>query len=165
MHQDNESSVEEILESIKKVMARDSRVIALEQRRRRESQGVVEPVDDDEADEVLDLGEAELMEEHQAEIAPADMDEAATDDAPLTTEAACDAMRQNFAALAMLAEPGAQPRIVRSGSRDAAPDAQLMARRQSARHGREDGAFRNQQDRGQTRIAQPRDTTRVPMRC
>ncbi len=115
MHQDNESSVEEILESIKKVMARDSRVIALEQRRRRESQGVVEPVDDDEADEVLDLGEAELMEEHQAEIAPADMDEAATDDAPLTTEAACDAMRQNFAALAMLAEPGAQPRIVRSG--------------------------------------------------
>ena len=43
MHQDNESSVEEILESIKKVMARDSRVIALEQRRRRESQGVVEP--------------------------------------------------------------------------------------------------------------------------
>ena len=43
------------------------------------------------------------------------MDEAATDDAPLTTEAACDAMRQNFAALAMLAEPGAQPRIVRSG--------------------------------------------------
>jgi len=119
MQHDNESSVEEILESIKKVMARDSRAIALEQRRRRESHGVVEPADEDEADEVLELGEAELVEDEPdtafAPEADAERADEPLDEAPLTTDAACDSMRQNLAALAMLAEPGAQPRIVRSG--------------------------------------------------
>lgn len=116
MHHENESSVEEILESIKKVMARDSRAIALEQRRRRESHGVVEPADADEADEVLELGEAELAadqndnDEHGAGAAAGTFD-----DAPLTNHAVRDSMRQNLAALAMLAEPGVQPQIVRSG--------------------------------------------------
>ncbi len=116
MHHENESSVEEILESIKKVMARDSRAIALEQRRRRESHGVVEPADADEADEVLELGEAELAadqndnDEHGAGAAADTFD-----DAPLTNHAVRDSMRQNLAALAMLAEPGVQPQIVRSG--------------------------------------------------
>ncbi len=35
--------------------------------------------------------------------------------APLTSEAVGESMRENFAALAMLAEPGAPPQIVRSG--------------------------------------------------
>ena len=37
------------------------------------------------------------------------------EDAPLTNHAVRDSMRQNLAALAMLAEPGVQPQIVRSG--------------------------------------------------
>jgi uncharacterized protein len=115
MHHENESSVEEILESIKKVMARDSRAIAVEQRRRRESHGVIEPVDEDEADEVLELGEAELADDGPADEFEPAIAEETFDDAPLTTHAVRDSMRQNLAALAMLAEPGAQPQIVRSG--------------------------------------------------
>ena len=37
------------------------------------------------------------------------------DDTPLLTDSARDAMRENLAALAMLAEPGVPPQIVRSG--------------------------------------------------
>lgn len=121
MQHESESSVEEILESIKKVMARDSRAMALEQRRRRESHGMVEPTDgpgDDTDDEVLELGEAEMAEYASDEVAPEAGDtafEAPVEDAPLIAESARDSMRQNLAALAMLAEPGAQPQIVRSG--------------------------------------------------
>jgi uncharacterized protein len=107
MGHNGEASVEEILESIKKVIARDNRVGALEERRRRETHGVVEPApaeDTEEAEEVLDLGEHELV---------TDSDEA--DDTPLITESVRDSMRENLAALAMLAEPGAPPQIVRSG--------------------------------------------------
>ena len=39
MGHDNEASVEEILESIKKVIARDNRAVALENRRRRDARG------------------------------------------------------------------------------------------------------------------------------
>ena len=42
MRQDGEASVEEILESIKKVIARDNRATAQETRRRRETEGVVD---------------------------------------------------------------------------------------------------------------------------
>ena len=104
MGQNTESSVEEILESIKKVIARDNRVGALEERRRRETQGVVEPASDEEADEVLELGEAQLAG-----------DQGAPEDEPLIAESVRNSMRENLAALAMLAEPGAPPQIVRSG--------------------------------------------------
>jgi len=107
VRQKDEASVEEILESIKKVIARDNRAGALETRLRRESDGLAEPADGGPAGEVLDLGTAEFVEE-----AP-DEDEA--EDAPLTTEDVRTSMRDNFAALAMLAEPGATPQIVRSG--------------------------------------------------
>ena len=104
MGQQGEASVEEILESIKKVIARDNRVGALEERRRRETQGVVEPASDDEAEEVLELGEHdEAVEVDQA------------DEQPLITESARESMRENLAALAMMAQPGAAPQIVRSG--------------------------------------------------
>lgn len=107
MRQDGEPSVEEILESIKKVIARDNRETAQSERRRRESAGVTADrllrPDDDEPDEVLELGEAaELADPEQAS-------------AGLTTERTAGAMRESLAALAMLAEPGAQPQIVRSG--------------------------------------------------
>ncbi len=109
MRQDGEPTVEEILESIKKVIARDNRETATIERRRRESVGVAEnmpePADDDEAEEILDL---------DLDSAVADEDESSADE-PLTTERTAGAMRELLAALAMLAEPGAQPQIVRSG--------------------------------------------------
>lgn len=111
MRQQGEASVEEILESIKKVIARDNRAIATEMRRRREEEGVADhaPASDADADEVLDLGAAEFVEE-----APGD-EGGDGDNTPLTTDAVGDSLRGNLAALAMLAEPGAPPQIVRSG--------------------------------------------------
>jgi cell pole-organizing protein PopZ len=108
MRQQGEPSVEEILESIKRVIARDNRETAQVERRHRESAGVdaealAEP-DEDAGDEgIFDLGEAAVLEEERA------------DSPRLTTERTAGAMRESLAALAMLAEPGAQPQIVRSG--------------------------------------------------
>ncbi|MBE5074320.1 DUF2497 domain-containing protein [Erythrobacteraceae bacterium E2-1 Yellow Sea] len=110
MPQQGEPSVEEILESIKKVIARDNREEALESRRRQAA--AAEDLTPDE--EVLDLAEMEFAEDHGAATSEFD-DEDEGDDAPLTTGAVRASMRENFAALAMLAEPGAAPQIVRSG--------------------------------------------------
>jgi cell pole-organizing protein PopZ len=114
MRHEGEPSVEEILESIKKVIARDNRDALQAERRRRESAGVMltpgKPVDHDgnelDDDEVLELGEAgdELVE--PAEPRRPD---------GLTTESAAQSMRESLAALAMIAEPSAPPQIVRSG--------------------------------------------------
>ncbi|MCT2557889.1 DUF2497 domain-containing protein [Tsuneonella sp. YG55] len=128
MRQEGEASVEEILESIKKVIARDNRATALDTRRRRESEGLdtaPEPADAEEAEEVLDLAAVDFVEQAPAFV---DADAEASDDeddyeddaasgaeAPLLTASARDAMRENLAALAMLAEPGVPPQIVRSG--------------------------------------------------
>jgi cell pole-organizing protein PopZ len=113
MRQVGEPSVEEILESIKKVIARDNRSDAAAERRVRESRGIVTPAADDE-DEVLDLAETgEFIDELELDD-PLD-DSAAPPEAPLVTEDARSSMRDSLAALAMLAEPGAQPQIVRSG--------------------------------------------------
>lgn len=112
MRQDSEASVEEILESIKKVIARDNRAGAASVRQRREVDGVVErlpePASDEEADEILDLGAADFVSE-------ADLDEEDTSAETLVNPDARRAMRENLAALAMLAEPGVPPQIVRSG--------------------------------------------------
>ena len=131
MHHQGEASVEEILESIKKVIARDNRASALETRRRREEAGVAgagaATRDSRQDDEVLDLGAASFVEEARADQVRADgarADGARADegdsgdddgDSPLTTDAVRDSLRENLAALAMLAEPGAPPQIVRSG--------------------------------------------------
>lgn len=105
MRQVGEPSVEEILESIKKVIARDNRDALQAERRHRESAGIpatAEPAEaeDDADEEVLDLSEAGEM------VAGID---------GLTNENAAQAMRESLAALAMIAEPGAPPQIVRSG--------------------------------------------------
>ena len=110
MRQEGEASVEEILESIKKVIARDNRAGAVEQRRRRETEGMVEQVEANEPEEVLDLGAAGFVEE-----ATEFDDDDVSGEAPLTSADRLSSIRENFAALAMLAEPGAQPQIVRSG--------------------------------------------------
>lgn len=121
MAQPGEPSVEEILDSIKKVIARDNRAGAAEQRRSRESRGIPapEPEEAEFEDDVLDLGEsAEFVED---DFAPEDYaydaadDEEADDAAPLIGEGPRSSMRESLAMLAMLAEPPAAPQIVRSG--------------------------------------------------
>lgn len=120
MAQDNEASVEEILESIKKVIARDNRAGAMEARRRR----MLVSEDDDaepapltrthqvrDAEEVLDLSDMECPPEPSA----LPLNESLSDETPLIADTVRDAMQENLAALAMLAEPGAKPQIVRSG--------------------------------------------------
>lgn len=108
MRQQGEPSVEEILESIKRVIARDNRETAQVERRHRESAGIgtemlLEPDDDVGGEGIFDLGDAVELGESEAETPR------------LTTERTAGAMRESLAALAMLAEPGAQPQIVRSG--------------------------------------------------
>jgi cell pole-organizing protein PopZ len=113
MRHEGEPSVEEILASIKKVIARDNREAQQAERRQRESAGIMltpgkpTDLDGDELDDdaVLELGEAEL----------AGGDEDASLGEGLTTESSAQAMRESLAALAMIAEPGASPQIVRSG--------------------------------------------------
>jgi hypothetical protein len=107
MRQVGEPSVEEILESIKQVIARDNRSDAAEVRREREKRGVAAPAAVQTDDEVLELGaEAVLIDEAAAE---------AEAESPLLTQDAASSMRESLAALAMLAEPSARPQIVRSG--------------------------------------------------
>lgn len=105
MAQHGEASVEEILESIKKVIARDSREAVAPPPR--PASGSLSPP---EKEEVLDLSEMDFAED--AEQVGDDGDDS---DGPLTTEAVRQSMRDNFEALAMLSEPGARPQIVRSG--------------------------------------------------
>lgn len=146
MSQQNENSVEEILDSIKKVIARDNREMAAANRKRLETDGVrkdepaveeATPAQSEEvAEEVLDLGEMEFVEDIdppvEADVETGTEPEAALQDAEdkiaqedtametdsqegLTGHHTRDSMRENLAALAMLAQPGAQPQIVRSG--------------------------------------------------
>ena len=108
MGQTSEPSVEEILASIKQVIARDNRAGAADLRRERETRGLP---DDDEEDDVLDLASnAQFLDDSRFD-GPENIDE----DAPLLGEATQAGMRDTLAALAMLAQPGAQPQIVRSG--------------------------------------------------
>lgn len=120
MRNAGEPTVEEILESIKKVIARDNRAEAAEQRRQRETRGLADAEfgqpDGDEPEDVLDLAkdarvaisEEFAVEDDEEQAAPAP-------EGPMLTETARASMRESLAALAMLAEPGVPPQIVRSG--------------------------------------------------
>jgi len=117
MANSGEASVEEILESIKKVIARDNREDALQARRRLEAGAEraefaarTRPAEDG-REEVLDLSDMDLAESDSGGEDPSRQE----DDAPLIAEKVRGAMQENLAALAMLAEPGARPQIVRSG--------------------------------------------------
>jgi cell pole-organizing protein PopZ len=115
MRQESEPSVEEILESIKQVIARDNRAEAAEERHRREKVGRSEQVEAEEPaeEEVLDLAaESELTELFDAEPEVVAKPEP---EAPLVSDDARMSMQDSLAALALLAEPGARPQIVRSG--------------------------------------------------
>ncbi|MCA1662086.1 MAG: DUF2497 domain-containing protein [Novosphingobium sp.] len=141
MRQVGEPSVEEILESIKKVIARDNRAEAEQVRRRREGDGVVtvrgaaapsaDPNYDrlDEPAPVLELTDAEVAPpedeatafiENEAEHAMDELQQepeapAPPTDEPLLAANSRSSVRESLTALAMLAEPGARPQIVRSG--------------------------------------------------
>jgi len=102
MRQVGEPSVEEILESIKKVIARDNRETAAAERERRESVGVREKYEDsgdEDADGgVLELGDAaEIIEDADAEPGEAPA---------LLSSDAERSMRESLAELAVLAEAG-----------------------------------------------------------
>ncbi|HZF46737.1 MAG TPA: DUF2497 domain-containing protein, partial [Sphingomonadaceae bacterium] len=102
MRHEGEPSVEEILASIKKVIARDNREIAQEEHRRRENRGIPAARA---TEDVLELSpEAELVGMDQPE-----------EDEGLVAREVRSSMRESLAALAMLAEPGVPPQIVRSG--------------------------------------------------
>ena len=103
MHQAGEPSVEEILASIKKVIARDSREAAASLRPARET----EPRAASEVaeDEVLDL----------AAIGECVDDDAEAGTAPLVGSETASSIGESLAALAMMAQPPAAPQIVRSG--------------------------------------------------
>jgi cell pole-organizing protein PopZ len=141
VRQAGEPSVVEILESIKKVIARDNRAEAEQVRRRRENDGIVttrampaevaleapatDYPDPDERAPVLELTDAEMapeIDDPEDSCAGFDDDEPAlepapapTAEAPLLAETARSSVRESLTALAMLAEPGARPQIVRSG--------------------------------------------------
>lgn len=100
MHQDGEPSVEEILASIKKVIARDSRAAAEPQREEREDA----PSAIEDEDGVLDLGALDECVE-VVDAAPA----------PLVASQTASSISESLAALAMMAQPPAAPQIVRSG--------------------------------------------------
>lgn len=107
MRQAGEPSVEEILESIKKVIARDNRAEAVQARNRAEpaQRAAPRPV------EILELTEAaaEIEDEPDADHG------GERDGAGLIADAATASMRESLAALSMLAQPGVAPQIVRSG--------------------------------------------------
>jgi uncharacterized protein len=109
MRQQGDPSVEEILESIKKVIARDThaamRAATAEATRpepRRASQEAPAPVHQD---DVLDLAaSARFLDDEEDDVGES-----------LVNDNARSSMRESLAALAMMAQPAAQPKIVRSG--------------------------------------------------
>ncbi|WP_226016220.1 DUF2497 domain-containing protein [Novosphingobium sp. FKTRR1] len=119
MRQAGEPSVEEILDSIKKVIARDNRADASLAKGRRDT---IAPAVNPDAmaqrhGDVLDLSEvaAQILGESPAAAYGAARSELADDAEPLLQEAATASMRQSLEALALLSQPGARPQIVRSG--------------------------------------------------
>jgi len=104
MRQSSQPSVEEILESIKQVIASDNRAGAAEVRRERETRGMAER-------DILDLGaDARILDEVEEDET---VDEA--EDRPLLGDEVQAGISESLAALAMLSQPGARPQIVRSG--------------------------------------------------
>lgn len=107
MRQTGEPSVEEILESIKKVIARDNRAVAADERREREERGRDAVRKDANEEDVLDLAAIGAYAD--------DEDEENGDESPLIKPGTASSISESLAALAVLAEPGAAPQIVRSG--------------------------------------------------
>jgi cell pole-organizing protein PopZ len=95
-------SVEEILEAIKQVIARDNRRTAAD--------SVKADVGADGDDDVLDLACLAGLQAEEGEG-----EDGAKNGDSLLAAATRNSMRESLAALAMISEPRAQPQIVRSG--------------------------------------------------
>lgn len=110
-----EPSVDEILNSIKKVIARDDRAGVAARQKIGRAGDTQSPEDEDDDEDVLDLAMSArfLASEDEPELPSAAAAE--PEPAPLVTAESRAAMRESLAALAMLAEPRAAPQIVRSG--------------------------------------------------
>ena len=117
MRQAGEPSVEEILESIKKVIARDNRAGAAEERREREERGLPdEPQAASPADDVLDLaGMGEYVEADEAADDAAHFAQERPVDDVLVASETVTSISESLAALALMAQPPAASQIVRSG--------------------------------------------------
>ena len=128
MQQPGEPSVEDILESIKLVIARDNRAAGSAGPRVTRPASVAHdpakfdprmpaPAAPAPAEDVLDLDDAaRYVDPVSARGADGEDDEdGAYDTSGLVTPQARAAMRESLAALSLMAEPGARPRIVRSG--------------------------------------------------
>lgn len=139
MQQEGEPSVEEILESIKSVIARDNRASAKVERNRRENESIAaEPIAEapvavvempapealipaaahmiSPEDDILDLSAimSDLAEEELTpEVAASNSPQSSTEG--LITQGSTTAMRESLAALAAMSVPSAPPQIVRSG--------------------------------------------------
>ncbi|MCX7284420.1 MAG: DUF2497 domain-containing protein [Novosphingobium sp.] len=107
MRQAGEPSVEEILESIKSVIARDSKAEA-QSRLRSEPRPEPRPAP---RREVLELTETAEDRGGDDDLA----DDEGAEGCGLIADAAAASMRESLAALSMLARPGVAPQIVRSG--------------------------------------------------
>ena len=93
----NEPSMDEILSSIKRIIADDDRIRPAARRASKSA-----PVEDDDA--VLELTDAET-----------DEGEAVLGEDTLLDDNKAQSLRHSFSALQTLSEPGAAPQIVRSG--------------------------------------------------
>lgn len=116
MRQEGEPSVEEILDSIKRVIARDNSEAAAQATKARRRENLVSRNEESQPQEedVLDLSViGSALHEDDAEEPLIEDDEGEQES--LTTDRAAEAMRQSLAALAMLSDPPAKPQIVRSG--------------------------------------------------
>ena len=108
MEQGNEPSVEEILRSIRRVIADNDDMRTMKSPRIRPAASVREGRDSD-AD-ILDLSELD-MAPHADSFEPAQ--ETSID--ALVAEETAQSVRHSLAALAAMTQPGARPQIVRSG--------------------------------------------------
>ncbi len=130
MRQSGEPSVDEILESIKKVIARDNREGFDRARRMRESRSMSDDYSDEPSlvlgksaanecrDDILDLAMSAQFLDDLSDTPPAQTPVSTTPDStdsPLITPESRAAMRESLAALAMMAQAPAAPQIVRSG--------------------------------------------------
>ena len=91
----NEPSMDEILSSIKRIIADDERIRPMAKRAAKSA-----PVQDEDEDEILELTETSADEEAE-EV--------------LLDDSKAQSLRHSFSALQTLSEPGVQPQIVRSG--------------------------------------------------
>jgi len=120
MQQGSEPSLDEILASIKQVIERDREQAAARQQAERDGlpREGVDPALEEEAADILDLGEAGVLiredgtREDHADAPPV---EPPAPPAPLASSGAAASVRQSLAALEALARPAETPRLLASG--------------------------------------------------